>query len=113
MPSKFILFKHVRCAFLPHNNAAKTHALVHHTLRAFELAWRQRASAFFGGVALLRHFLFWEGNVMPDYEKLYHLMVNAAEDALAALEDANIWDARRILIDAEQRAEENYVTSMD
>ncbi len=50
---------------------------------------------------------------MPDYEKLYHLMVNAAEDALMALEDANIWDARRILIDAEQRAEENYVTSMD
>jgi hypothetical protein len=58
-------------------------------------------------------FLFWEDNAMPDYEKLYHLMVNAAEDALTALEDANIWDAKRILIDAEQRAEENYVTSMD
>lgn len=37
----------------------------------------------------------------------------AGAGALAALEDANIWDARRILIDAEQRAEENYVTSTD
>ena len=46
---------------------------------------------------------------MPDYEKLYHLMVNAAEDALAALENANIWDAKRILIEAEQRAEELYL----
>ena len=50
---------------------------------------------------------------MPDYEKLYHLMVNAAEDALAALEDANIWDARRILIDAERNAEEAYLQSAE
>ena len=46
---------------------------------------------------------------MPDYEKLYHLMVGAAEDALAALEVGNIWDARRILIAAEQEAEERYI----
>ncbi len=46
---------------------------------------------------------------MPDYEKLYHLMVNAAEDALAALESGNIWDARRILTAAEQEAEEQYI----
>jgi len=50
---------------------------------------------------------------MPDYEKLYHLMVNAAEDALAALEAANVWDAKRILIDAEQRAEELYLQSAE
>lgn len=48
---------------------------------------------------------------MPDYEKLYHLMVGAAEDALAALETGNIWDARRILIAAEQEAEERYIES--
>lgn len=50
---------------------------------------------------------------MPDYEKLYHLMVNAAEDALAALENANIWDAKRILIDAERRAEKLYIQSAE
>ena len=46
---------------------------------------------------------------MPDYETLYHLMVNASEDALAALATGNVWDARRILIDAERRAEELYI----
>lgn len=46
---------------------------------------------------------------MPDYEKLYHLMVLASEDAIAALEGGNGWDAKRILIDAEQRAENLYV----
>ena len=46
---------------------------------------------------------------MPNYEQLYHLMVNASEDALAALESGNVWDAKRILIAAEQRAEEKYI----
>ncbi len=46
---------------------------------------------------------------MPDYEKLYHLMVNASEDALSALENGNVWDARQILTDAERRAEEQYI----
>ena len=67
----------------------------------------------FRGAALLRQFLFLGGNTMPDYEKLYHLMVNAAEDALAALETGNIWDAKRILIEAEQRAEELYIQSAE
>ena len=46
---------------------------------------------------------------MPDYEKLYHMMVNASEDALAALEAGDPGKARRILIDAELRAEERYL----
>ena len=46
---------------------------------------------------------------MPDYEKLYHLMVNASEDALAALEAGNPARAREILISAEQRAEDAYI----
>lgn len=46
---------------------------------------------------------------MPNYEYLYHLMVAASEDAIAALEGGNVWDAKRILIDAEQRAENLYV----
>ena len=44
---------------------------------------------------------------MPNYEELYHLMVNASEAAIAALEKGNVWDAKRILIEAEQEAEEN------
>lgn len=50
---------------------------------------------------------------MPDYEYLYHTMVAAAEDALAAPEGGNVWDTRRILIDAEQRAEEAYLQSAE
>ncbi len=66
-------------------------------------------------VARLRlcHFFIWEGCVMPNYEYLYHLMVAASEDALAALEGGNVWDAKRILIDAEQRAEEAYLQSAE
>ncbi|MBR2977359.1 MAG: hypothetical protein IKC50_03685 [Oscillospiraceae bacterium] len=46
---------------------------------------------------------------MPDYEKLYHLMLNASEDALAALEAGDPTRARDILIFAERRAEECYL----
>lgn len=46
---------------------------------------------------------------MPDYAKLYHMMVNASEDAIAALEKGDAQEAKRILIDAEQRAEELYL----
>ena len=48
---------------------------------------------------------------MPDYEYLYHLMVNASEDALAALEAGNVWDAKQILTDAELRSEELYLAA--
>ena len=50
---------------------------------------------------------------MPDYEQLYHLMVNASEAALAALKAGNVWDARRILIGAEQHAEELYIAQSE
>ena len=50
---------------------------------------------------------------MPNYEELYHLMVNASEAAIAALEKGNVWDAKRILIEAEQKAEEKYINSCD
>lgn len=50
---------------------------------------------------------------MPDYETMYHLMVNAAEDALAVLKTGNVWDARRLLIEAEQKAEALYLQSGD
>ena len=50
---------------------------------------------------------------MPDYETLYHWMVNAAEDALSALESGNVWDAKRLLIDAERRAEDAVLSAGD
>ena len=43
---------------------------------------------------------------MPNYEELYHLMVNASEDAIRAMSGGNFPEARRILIRAEQEAEE-------
>ena len=46
---------------------------------------------------------------MPDYEKLYHLMLNASEDALSALEAGNPDWARLALLEAEQKAEDMYV----
>ena len=44
-----------------------------------------------------------------NYKELYHLMVNASEDALAAIEKQNFGQAREILIAAEQEAEERYL----
>ncbi len=48
---------------------------------------------------------------MPDYEALYHLMLGASEDALAAIEGGDSAQARRILIAAEQAAEDRWVAS--
>ena len=50
---------------------------------------------------------------MVNYEQLYHLMVNASEDALAAMEQQNYGTAREILVAAECRAEELYIRAED
>ena len=54
-------------------------------------------------------FLLSGAYIMPDFEKLYHKMVHAAEVAISVLEQGNVWEARRILIDAEQYAEAQYI----
>ena len=46
---------------------------------------------------------------MVDYEKLYHLMVNASEDTIAEIERQNYGSAKEILVAAEQRCEEIYI----
>ena len=46
---------------------------------------------------------------MVDYEKLYHLMVNASEDAIAEIEKRNYGHAVEILIAAEQKCEDIYL----
>lgn len=48
-----------------------------------------------------------------DYRKLYAEMVDASERAIAAMEDANYGQARAILIDAEQRCEEQYLQAAE
>lgn len=47
---------------------------------------------------------------MPDYEKLYHIMFNAASDALRELEDLNVGRASRLLVDAQSKAGEIYIS---
>ena len=50
---------------------------------------------------------------MVDYEKLYHLMVDAAENAIGAINAQNYGEARSILIHAEREAEERYIETAD
>ncbi len=46
-----------------------------------------------------------------DYEALYHLMVDASERAIEALERQNCCAAKDILIRAQQDAEELYISA--
>ena len=46
-----------------------------------------------------------------DYEKLYHLLFNAITDALKQMESQNYGDAEELLVAAQQKAEEIYITA--
>lgn len=46
---------------------------------------------------------------MPDYQKLYTMMFNAATNALGSLGHLNIGQAREILREAQRTAEELYL----
>ena len=46
-----------------------------------------------------------------DYEALYHLMFDASERAIEALERQNCGTAKDILIQAQQDAEELYISA--
>ena len=48
---------------------------------------------------------------MENYQKMYFLLFNAITDALAQIEDQNYGDAKDILIAAQQKAEELYITA--
>ena len=50
---------------------------------------------------------------MPDYEKMYHLLFNAATDALEQMEEQNFGTAKETLISAQQKAEEMYITAQN
>ena len=47
---------------------------------------------------------------MPDYQKLYTLLFNACTDALVQLEQQNFGAAKQALIEAQQQAEEQYIS---
>ncbi len=48
---------------------------------------------------------------MVDYSILYHIMLDASERAIDAIEDGDCDNAKSILIEAELRAEAAYVES--
>ena len=48
---------------------------------------------------------------MPDYEKMYHSLFNAITDALEQIEQQNFGSAKDLLIAAQQKAEEIYITA--
>lgn len=47
---------------------------------------------------------------MPDYERLYHMLFAAADDAASALEAQDYGEARRILVGVLQDCEEQVVS---
>ena len=50
---------------------------------------------------------------MVDYQKLYAKLFNAATDALAALEQLNVGQAKELLRSAQQEMEELYMSEED
>ena len=50
---------------------------------------------------------------MADYNKMYLLLFNAITDALEKIEGQNCGDAKELLIAAQQKAEEIYITAED
>ena len=48
---------------------------------------------------------------MTDYQKMYTTLFNAVTDALEKMEAQNYGDAKALLISAQQKAEEIYITA--
>ena len=46
-----------------------------------------------------------------DYQKMYTTLFNAISDALKKIEDQNYGNAKELLIAAQQKAEEIYITA--
>ena len=50
---------------------------------------------------------------MVDYIELYHLMVDASEKAIGAINAQNYGAAKEILVRAEREAEERYIETAE
>lgn len=89
----------------------KMHALLARPTVDLSVASQQRAVHFSVrsfGCAL---FYFQEGQIMPDYQKMYTTLFNAITDALEEIEKQNIGLAREQLMAAQQKTEEIYIES--
>lgn len=47
------------------------------------------------------------------YKKMYYTLFNAVTDVLGLLEKGNVWDARKVLVKAQQDTEELYISWED
>ena len=54
-----------------------------------------------------------EVSVMTDYQKMYTTLFNAVTDALEKMEVQNYGDAKELLISAQQKTEEIYITAQN
>ena len=50
---------------------------------------------------------------MTDYQKMYTTLFNAVTDALEKMEVQNYADAKELLISAQQKTEEIYITAQN
>ena len=50
---------------------------------------------------------------MTDYQKMYTTLFNAVTDALEKMEVQNYGDAKELLISAQQKTEEIYITAQN
>ena len=50
---------------------------------------------------------------MTDYQKMYTTLFNAVTDALEKMEVQNYSDAKELLISAQQKTEEIYITAQN
>ena len=50
---------------------------------------------------------------MTDYQKMYTTLFNAVTDALKKMEMKNYGDAKELLISAQQKTEEIYITAQN
>ena len=53
------------------------------------------------------------GFAMTDYQKMYLTLFNAITDALAQIEKQNYGDAKDLLIAAQQKTEDIYITAQN
>ena len=48
-----------------------------------------------------------------DYKFLYHILFNAATDSIWAIDESDYSRARRLLVEAQQRAEDLYINNAE
>ena len=75
--------------------------------------WQQMELCVFRCVAPFgaAHFFDFQGVIMPNYEKLYFTLFNVLADAIDSIDEKNYDEARGLLIETLQKAEDIYIES--